>query len=154
MPLLEHKPEAIDDWANGLRLRFANRPVAVCLETRRGPLINALSKYEHLVLYPVNPHMLAGLRKALSASGAKDDPSDAALALDTLLKYPDQVTAWVPEDKRTRQLQALVEGRRRLIGERVRTTNRLLANLKGYFPQALDCFEDMARRERISSKRL
>jgi hypothetical protein len=34
--LLEHKPEAIDDWANALRRRFDNRPVAVCLETRRG----------------------------------------------------------------------------------------------------------------------
>jgi transposase len=126
-----------------LRRRFDNRPVAVCLETRRGPLINALSKYEHLVLYPVNPNLLAGLRKAFSSSGAKDDPSDAALALDTLLQHPEKLRAWVPEDARTRHLQALVEGRRRLIDARVRITNRLLANLKGYFPQAIDCFEDI-----------
>jgi transposase len=132
--VLEHKPEAIDDWANALRRRFDNQPVAVCLEQRRGPLINALAKYEHLVLYPVNPHLLAGLRKAFSGSGAKDDPSDAALALDILLQHPEKLTAWVPEDPRTRHLQALVEGRRRLIGARVRTTNRLQANLKGYFP--------------------
>jgi hypothetical protein len=144
--VLEHKPEAIDDWANALRRRFDNQPVAVCLEQRRGPLINALAKYEHLVLYPVNPHLLAGLRKAFSGSGAKDDPSDAALALDILLQHPEKLTAWVPEDPRTRHLQALVEGRRRLIGARVRTTNRLLANLKGYFPQALECFEDIGTR--------
>lgn len=141
--VLEHKPEAIDDWANGLRRRFGNRPVAVCVETRKGPLINALSKYEHLVLFPINPNLLAGVRKAFASSGAKDDPSDAALALDILLQHPEKLAAWVPEDARTRHLQALVEGRRRLIDARVRTTNRLLANLKGYFPQALDCFEDV-----------
>jgi hypothetical protein len=70
LSVLEHKPEVIDDWANGLRRRFANRPVAVCLETRKGPLIDALSKYEHLVLYRVNPNLLAGVRKAFSSSAA------------------------------------------------------------------------------------
>ena len=27
--VLEHRPEAIDEWANELRVRFGNRPVAV-----------------------------------------------------------------------------------------------------------------------------
>ena len=45
----EHRPEAIEDRLNGLRVRFENRPVAVCLEQRKGPLIHALMKYEHLV---------------------------------------------------------------------------------------------------------
>jgi len=76
--VLEHKPEAIDDWANDLRRRFDDRPVAVCLETRRGPSINVPSKYEHLVLYPINPNLLAGLRKAFASSGAKDDPQSGA----------------------------------------------------------------------------
>ena len=61
-------------------------------------MINALSKYEHLVLFPINPNLLAGLRKAFSSSGAKDDPSDAALALDTLLQHPEKLRAWVPEE--------------------------------------------------------
>jgi transposase len=141
--VLAHTPEAIDDWAVGLRRRFENRPVAVCLEQRKGALINALMKYEHLVLFPVNPQLLAGLRRAFASSGAKDDPSDAALALDILLQHPERVPAWVPEDPCTRHLQALVQGRRRLVEERVRTTNRLLANLKGYYPQAIECFEEI-----------
>jgi transposase len=141
--VLEHRPEAIDDWANGLRLRFNNRPVAVCLEQRKGPLIHALSKYEHLVLFPINPQMLSRLRKAFAPSGAKDDPSDAALAVDLLLQHGERLRPWVPEDPRTRQLQALVQGRRRLVEQRVRVTNRLLANLKGYFPQATDCFDSL-----------
>jgi len=141
--VLEHRPEAIEEWANGLRTRFGNRPVAVCLEQRRGPLVFALLKYEHLVLFPVNPQLLAGLRRAFHPSGAKDDPTDADLAVDILLQHRDKIRPWVPDDARTRQLQALVQARRRLVEQRVRTTNRLLANLKGYYPQAVECFESL-----------
>ena len=141
--VLEHGPEAIDDWANALRIRFSNRPVAVCLEQRKGALITALLKYEHLVLFPVNPRLLAGLRRAFSPSGAKDDPTDAELAVDILQQYPDKLKAWTPDDPRTRQLQAMVEARRRLVEQRVRVTNRLTANLKGYFPQALGCCDSL-----------
>ena len=139
--VLEHRPEAIDEWANGLRERFGNRPIAVALEQRKGPLINALSKYEHLVLVPINPHLLAGLRRAFKPSGAKDDPSDAALAIDILQHHPEKLRPWRADDPRTRQLQRLVEARRKTVDQRVGATDRLLANLKGYFPQALDCFD-------------
>jgi transposase len=131
--VLEHRPEAIDEWANSLRARFPGRSVAVCLEQRKGPLIQALSKYEHLVLFPVNPAMVARLRKALAPSGAKDDPRDAAIMVDILLNYRAQVRQWVPDDPRTRELQALVAARRHLVELRVSTTNRLTANLKDYF---------------------
>jgi transposase len=141
--VLEHGPEAIDEWANALRVRFSNQPVAVCLEQRKGALITALLKYEHLVLFPVNPRLLAGLRRAFSPSGAKDDPTDAELAVDILQQHPDKLQAWTPDDPRTRQLQAMVEARRRLVEQRVRVTNRLTANLKGYFPQALACFDTL-----------
>ena len=53
--VLEHKPEAIEDWANDLRMRFDGRPVAICIESRKVPLIYALLKYDFLVLFPVNP---------------------------------------------------------------------------------------------------
>lgn len=139
--VLPQRPEAIDEWANTLRSRFANRPVAVCLEQRKGPLIYALSKYEHLILFPVNPQMLAKFRQAFTPSRAKDDPTDAALAVEILLHHRDRLHPWMPEDPDTRQLQALVADRRRLVEQRVRTTNRLTANLKGYFPQALECFD-------------
>jgi transposase len=141
--VLEQRPEAIDDWANGLRKRFGNQPVAVCLEQTKGALIHALLKYEHLVLYPVNPQTLARLRKAFAPSGAKDDPTDAALAVDVLLQHFEKLRPWMPEDPCTRQLQALVQARRRVVEQRVRVTNRLMANLKGYFPQAMECFESL-----------
>jgi transposase len=83
------------------------------------------------------------MRRAPRPSGAKDDPSDAALILDILEKHPEQVRRIEPDDPRTRQLVTLVEARRDLVDERVRLTNALTSNLKGYFPQALSCFDEL-----------
>ena len=52
--VIKHTPEALNDWALAMRNRFGGRPLAVCLEQSRGPLIYALLKYDFLVLYPVN----------------------------------------------------------------------------------------------------
>lgn len=41
--VVAHTPEAIADWASGLRRRFAG-PIAVCLEIAKGLLINALPR--------------------------------------------------------------------------------------------------------------
>ena len=142
--ILEHKPEAIEDWANDLRVRFNGKPVAVCIESRKVPLIHALLKYDFLVLFPVNPQTLCRYRRALTPSRAKDDPSDARLLLDLVLRHPDQFKPWQPQSAQMRTLAQLVEHRRTLVADRVRTTNRLTAALKLYYPQVLDWFEDKA----------
>src|SRR5947209_15608826 len=54
-----HMPEAIDHWARELAARFPSGKIAVCLEPSKGSLIYTLLKYDHLVLYPINPRMLA-----------------------------------------------------------------------------------------------
>lgn len=63
--VIEQRPEGIDDWANKLRSRFGNRPVAVWLELRKAPLVYAPSQHEHLVLFMVSPGLVAEIRKAL-----------------------------------------------------------------------------------------
>jgi transposase len=141
--VLEHSPEAIDAWAASLRQRFSGRPVAVCLEQSRGPLLFALLKYDFLVLYPVHPSTLAKYREAFSPSRAKDDPTDAEFAAELLLHHRDRLTPWLPDDQTTRTLRALVEFRRRLASDRTRISNRLTALLKGYFPHVLDWFPDV-----------
>jgi transposase len=135
------RPEAIEAWAMQLRLRYGGKPIAVCLEQKRGPLIYALCKYEFLVLYPVNPQTVAKYRQAFTPSRAKDDPTDAELQVELLQKHRDKLTLWQPASPTIRKLQALVEWRRTLVEEVGRTTNRLVDVLKGYFPQAIDCFE-------------
>lgn len=70
--------------------------------------------------------MLARYRQAFSPSGAKDDPTDAKLALDLMLNYPEKVKP--------------LEQRRRLVEDKHRFVNRLIDNLKQYFPQPLYWF--------------
>jgi len=142
--VLEHSPEAIEAWAQGLRLRFAGKPVAVCIESRKVPLIHALLKYDFFVLFPVNPQTLCRYRRALVPSRAKDDPSDARLLLELVFRHPVQFRPWWPQSARMRTLAQLVQHRRTLVADRVRTTNRLTAALKLYYPQVLDWFEDKA----------
>ncbi|KRB64169.1 IS110 family transposase [Noviherbaspirillum sp. Root189] len=138
--VLEHTPEAIERWATTLHKRFGG-PIAVCLETTKGPLVNALLRYEFFALFPVHAATLAGYRKAFSPSGAKDDPSDARIALDLLLRHPERLQALRPQSSSMRMLTTLVEERRQVGDAIVRITNRLGSVLKLYYPQVLDWFE-------------
>jgi transposase len=133
-------PEAIDQWAKRLAERFPGRKIAVCLEQSKGSLIYALLKYDHLVLYPINPRMLAKFREALAPSGKKDDPADAQLLLELVSMHREKLKPWRPADEHTRTLQFLVEHRRKLVHDKTRLTNRLTSVLKGYFPQVFCWF--------------
>jgi transposase len=135
---IDHTPEALADWVGELRRRFGGRPVGICVELSRGPLIHALLEYEFIVLFPANPKSLKSFREAFSPSGAKSDPSDADLLREMLEKHKDRLRAWKPDDVRTRTLRRLVEARRKAVDLRTRLTQQLRAELKGYFPQALD----------------
>jgi transposase len=144
---LQHTPEAIATWVASLRQRFGTGKIAIGLEQSRGALIYALSTYENLVLFPINPQSLAKLRAALYPSGKKDDPVDAALLLTLLEHFGAQLRPWQPDDALTRQLALLVEARRRWVNQRTRLINTLQSVLKTYFPQALDLIgEDFGSR--------
>src|SRR5262249_52457495 len=74
---IEHTPEAIDMWAAELRMRFGGQSVVVALEQSRGSLVLMLTKYEHLVIFPVHPALpgfscapikLCGSRKTVQPS--------------------------------------------------------------------------------------
>jgi transposase len=138
---IRHQVPAIDEWANSLYLRFGG-PVAVALELSKGPIVAALQKYEFLVLFPINPATLAKYREAFQPSGAKDDPADAELALDLLVRHPERFSPLRPQSASMRSLVSLVERRRQLVGDQNRLTNRLCDTLKQYYPQALEWFDD------------
>lgn len=138
--VLEHTPEAIEQWVHTLHIRFGG-PIAICLETAKGPLVNALLRFEFLVLFPVHAATLAGYRKAFSPGGAKDDPSDARIALDLLLRHPERLQPLNRQSPAMRILTSLVEERRQVANGITRITNRLGSVLKQFYPQALDWFE-------------
>jgi hypothetical protein len=84
---------------------------------------------------------LAKYREAFKPSRAKDDPTDAELALDLLLCHGDRFKPIKPQSVEMRTLTYLVEQRRQLVGDKTRLVNRLCNTLKQYFPQTLDWFE-------------
>ena len=135
---LRQQSEALQDWIQQLRQRFAGRPVAIALEQSRGPLLYALMHTDFLYLYPINPKSLARYREAFYPSGAKDDPEDADLLREMVEKNPERFRCWTPEDPLTRQLQLAVEYRRKLVTQRTALTNQLTSLLKSFFPQALE----------------
>ena len=138
---VEHTPETVEAWVGQLCRRFGNRPIAVAVEQVKGALVFMLSKYELLHLFPVPPAMSASMRDALYPSGAKDDPRDAELLLDLLLKHRDKLRRLAPDSEATRRVQNLVEERRNLVDEKTAQTNRLTNHLKIYFPQMLGWFD-------------
>lgn len=141
--VITHSPEAIEAWALALQKRFNDQPVAICLELKAGPVVNALLKYSFIVLFPIPPKALAKYREAFTQSGAKDDPSDARLQLDYLIKHKSALRVLHPDTPETQAVQRLVEDRRTLIQDKVRLTNRLTAALKNYYPQPLEWFDDI-----------
>ena len=140
--VLEHRPAAIAKWAAELRERFAGRAIAVCIELSQGPIVSALLEHDQFVIFPVNPSTLAKYRRAFTPSRAKDDPTDAQVALDILLRHRDKLKPLRRESADVRALRHLVEARRDLVHDRVRVTNRLTFALKAYFPQVLTWFRD------------
>jgi transposase len=135
---LEHTPEAIAQWAQGLEQRFGGKKIALCLEQTKGPLIYALLEYPFFVLYPINPATAARYRQAFKTSRAKNDPADAQVCLELLLHHRDKLTPWLANDGTTRELSRLLEARRSLIDLRTLLTNMLRDALKSYYPQALE----------------
>ena len=138
---IPHQVARIDEWAKSLQRRFGG-PIAVALELARGPIVAALQKYDFFRLFPINPSTLAKYREAFKPSRAKDDPTDAELALDLLLRHPERFAPLRPQSVAMRSLLSLVERRRDLVGDQNRLTNRLCDTLKQYYPQALEWFDD------------
>jgi transposase len=142
LSVLDHQPVAIQQWAQDLRKRFSGGSIAVCIELSQGPIVSALLEHDFFVIFPVNPSTLAKYRRAFTPSGAKDDPTDAQIALDLLLRHRDKLKPLRREGADMRALRQLVEARRDLVQDRVRITNRLTYALKAYFPQVLQWFRD------------
>ena len=137
---IPHQVARIDEWATALHRRYGG-PIAVALELAKGPIVAALQKYDFFVLFPINPSTLAKYRVAFKPSRAKDDPTDAELALELLLRHPERFTPLQPQSAAMRSLLSLIEQRRELVNDKTRFTNRLGNTLKQYYPQALDWFE-------------
>ena len=138
--VIPHQVERIDEWAHTMRQRFGY-PIAVAVELSKGPIVYALQKHDCFVIFPVNPSTLAKYREAFQPSRAKDDPTDAELAVDLILRHHERFKPLQPQSVEIRMLASLVEQRRNLVADKIRTTNRLRVALKQYYPQMLEWFD-------------
>jgi len=143
---IDTAPEALWEWLLELRQQHSQARVALCLEQPAVHLIAFLERYDWIALHPINPITLQKYREAFVTSRAKDDAKDALYLAELLLNHHHQLKIWAPEDSATRAVQQLVFHRRAVVDERTGLTNRLIALLKQYFPQALVlCGEDLWR---------
>jgi transposase len=144
--VIDTAPEALWEWLLALRQQQPQARVGLCLEQPAVHLIPFLEAYEWITLHPINPITLQKYREAFVTSRAKDDTKDAEYLADLLLTHHAQLPAWAPEDSQTRAVQQRVFHRRAVVEERTGLSNRLMALLKQYFPQALVlCGEDLWR---------
>jgi hypothetical protein len=137
---VKNAPESLDAWAGALRHRFADGKVAVAIEQKHGAVVYMLSKYDHLVPYPVPPTMSASYRHAFFPSGAKDDNTDTLLLLDLLRHHRDRLSPLQPDTAETRLLRLLTEHRRQLVQQKVRVVQQLTDAVQQFFPQIRSWF--------------
>ena len=135
---LVNSPEVLHAWLQELGQRCEGRPVALAVETSRGPLIHLFGAYPWLTVYPIHPMTSARYRTAFKPSGAKDDLPDALLLLELVRDLRHKLRPLQMAEAATRQLAALVELRRDLVDRRTQALLQLMALLKSYFPQALE----------------
>lgn len=138
-------PRGIDSWVKSIQKRYSSNKIVIALEQKRGALIFALTKYEFLSLYPINPESLANYRKTWATSGAKDDPTDAILLVDMLSQHVTKLQPLSLQKEHTRLLQRLTEQRQRLLHDLKRCGNQLTSTLKEYFPLVLELFPRIYR---------
>ena len=115
--VIRHCAEAIDTWVKDLHQRYGDH-IAVAIELSKGPIVSALQKYDFIDIFPINPATLAKYREAFQPSKAKDDPTDAEIAVDMLLRHPEHFKVLKPQSAKMRALATMVEQRRRLVNER------------------------------------
>jgi transposase len=132
---IEHGPAGLSRLiARCLELEPDPAEVRVVLETRHGPLVEALVDAGFTVL-PVNPDLVARRR---GPAKKKDDAEDARicclLALDSYL----ELRKLVPHGQIGAELRAIARDDERAARDERRIGNRLRADLLAVFPAAID----------------
>lgn len=136
---LEHSAENIDAWVGEMLKLAGGQPIAIMLEQSRGALIYALMFREDVLLYPINPKQLARYRESYPGGG-KNDPTDAMYLARMLRERIRTLTAWEPDDEKTRLIANLSQQRRKIVDGQTKLRLQLKALLKSYFPVALELF--------------
>ena len=113
--------------------------VLVCIETDRGPWVNALIAAGYTV-FGVDPKQAARHREILSSSGAKSDKSDAHALADMVRTRRHQLRQVAADSDIAEAVKVVARTHQTLIWERTRHMLRMRAALREYFPAALEAY--------------
>jgi transposase len=119
----------------------ADAEVAVGIETDRGPWVAALIAAGYVV-YPVNPLQASRYRQRYGVSGAKSG-GDAHMLADVVRTDSHQLRTAAGDSPEAEAIKVLARAHKTLIWERTAAVQRLRAQLREYFPAALEAFEDL-----------
>lgn len=96
------RAEALDVWITELHQKVKGR-IVIAVELKKGPVVYALQKYPFITIFPIHALSQARYRQAISRNGVKDDPQDAGLALELMLRYPQKIQAIEPDNAGSKQ---------------------------------------------------
>jgi transposase len=116
--------------------------VIVGIETDRGPWVLALVAAGFTV-FGVNPLQASRYRERHGVSGAKSDSGDAHMLADMVRTDSHQLRAVAGDSAEAEGIKVLARAHKTLIWERTRQVQRLRHQLLGYFPAALEAFDDL-----------
>jgi transposase len=139
------EPEQLREWLEGLLTSYPEGKIAVYLESSRNALRYFLMGYERVVMYLIPTTASKNYRATFYPSGAKSDPVDGELLLEMGYQHRKRFRCWQPEPAQIRQLQTLVEDRRRWVEQKKGQVQQLRQALKGYYPQAIEMVEDLSK---------
>ncbi|HYE32226.1 MAG TPA: transposase [Methylomirabilota bacterium] len=139
---IKHTPEALAHWMESLQQRARGGRIRIALEQSCGGLLNFLADQPNLEICLPNPKTISRLRDAFKPSGAKDDPTDAAILCDISRFHAEQCPKLARESEAMQLLRPLTERRRALVDDRTALVLRLQEELSRFYPQALALFKD------------
>ena len=113
--------------------------VVVCIETDRGPWVQALlaAGYEG---YAVNPRQAARFKERYATSGAKSDKGDAHALADMVRIDRAQLRPVAGDTDQAQAVKVVARAHQTLVWERTRTYQRQRNTLREYFPGALNAY--------------
>ena len=120
----------------------ADAEVVAGIETGRGPWVAALLAAGYTV-FGVNPLQASRYRERHGVSGAKSDSGDAHMLTDMVRTDSHQLRAVAGDSADADGIKVLARTHKTLIWERTRAVQRLRHQLLGYYPAALEAFEDL-----------
>src|SRR5690625_1314711 len=116
--------------------------VVVCIETDRGPWVQALVAAGYRG-FGGNPKLAARHREALSLSGAKSDKADAHMLADMVRTRRDQLRPVAADSDLAAAVKVVARAHQTMIWERTRHLLRLRSALREYFPAALEAYAEL-----------